>query len=102
MRLPATPFGPEEAAGSPVQVKPVIHASAPAVAGNGLCPPENPGEIIAPSPLPQALDVALMPFQRAGVAFAVRRNGRVLIGDEMGLGKTIQARHGYKKHNSLG
>ena len=32
-----------------------------------------------------------MPFQRAGVAFAIRRGGRVLIGDDMGLGKTIQA-----------
>ena len=41
--------------------------------------------------LPPALDKALMPFQRAGVAFAVRRGGRVLIGDDMGLGKTIQA-----------
>lgn len=31
------------------------------------------------------------PFQRAGVAFIERTNGRTLIGDEMGLGKTIQA-----------
>mmetsp|Transcript_457 Transcript_457/g.1105 ORF Transcript_457/g.1105 Transcript_457/m.1105 type:complete len:1145 (-) Transcript_457:220-3654(-) len=34
----------------------------------------------------------LMPFQRQGVAFAVKKcNGRALIGDEMGLGKTVQA-----------
>lgn len=32
----------------------------------------------------------LRPFQRAGVAYAVK-NERVLIGDEMGLGKTVQA-----------
>jgi SWI/SNF-related matrix-associated actin-dependent regulator 1 of chromatin subfamily A len=33
---------------------------------------------------------ALMPFQRAGIAYALKREG-ALIGDEMGLGKTIQA-----------
>ncbi|CDR97445.1 helicase conserved C-terminal domain containing protein, putative [Babesia bigemina] len=33
----------------------------------------------------------LRPFQREGVEFGIRRNGRVLIGDEMGLGKTLQA-----------
>src|SRR3954469_5540498 len=32
----------------------------------------------------------LMPFQKAGVAYAAT-NGSVLIGDEMGLGKTVQA-----------
>lgn len=41
--------------------------------------------------LPPGLDAALMPFQRAGVAFGVAQEGRVLIGDEMGLGKTVQA-----------
>ncbi|CAE8633637.1 unnamed protein product, partial [Polarella glacialis] len=44
-----------------------------------------------PPSLPPALAAALMPFQRAGVAFAVRRGGNALIGDDMGLGKTIQA-----------
>lgn len=39
-------------------------------------------------PCPQGL--AYLPYQRAGIAFAMRRNG-VLFGDEMGLGKTIQA-----------
>lgn len=34
---------------------------------------------------------ALMPFQRAGVHFALRREGRVLLADEMGVGKTVQA-----------
>ena len=35
------------------------------------------------------LDRALYPFQRAGVAYALRQR-RCIIGDEMGLGKTIQ------------
>lgn len=58
---------------------------------DGLRPTPNPGAIAAPSALPASLDRALLPFQRAGVAFAVRRGGRALIGDDMGLGKTIQA-----------
>uniref|UniRef100_A0A8C5KUI5 SWI/SNF-related matrix-associated actin-dependent regulator of chromatin subfamily A-like protein 1 n=1 Tax=Jaculus jaculus TaxID=51337 RepID=A0A8C5KUI5_JACJA len=33
----------------------------------------------------------LMPFQRAGVNFAVAKRGRLLLADDMGLGKTIQA-----------
>jgi SNF2-related domain len=33
----------------------------------------------------------LMAYQRLGVQFAVRRNGRAMIADEMGLGKTMQA-----------
>ena len=39
-------------------------------------------------PVPEGL--SLLPFQRAGVAYAVKR-ARVLIADEMGLGKTVQA-----------
>jgi len=35
------------------------------------------------------LDRPLYPFQRAGVAYALRQR-RVIIGDEMGLGKTLQ------------
>ncbi|XP_066266917.1 DNA annealing helicase and endonuclease ZRANB3-like [Branchiostoma lanceolatum] len=41
--------------------------------------------------LPSALREKLMPFQREGVKFALKKNGRCLIGDEMGLGKTLQA-----------
>lgn len=33
----------------------------------------------------------LFPFQKVGVAFIEKRNGRALIADQMGLGKTIQA-----------
>ena len=36
------------------------------------------------------LQTALLPFQRDGVLFGLRRGGRVLIGDEMGVGKTLQ------------
>lgn len=39
-------------------------------------------------PVPDGM--MLMPFQRAGVAYALAREGS-LIGDEMGLGKTVQA-----------
>jgi SNF2 family DNA or RNA helicase len=35
-------------------------------------------------------EVDLFPFQRAGVAYALRKK-RVIIGDDMGLGKTLQA-----------
>ena len=41
--------------------------------------------------LPPHLDRHLLPFQREGIEFAIRQNGRCLIGDDMGLGKTIQA-----------
>lgn len=39
-------------------------------------------------PIPEGL--ALLPYQKAGVAYALDRVG-TLIGDEMGLGKTVQA-----------
>lgn len=41
--------------------------------------------------MPHHLRQALMPFQRAGVQFALRREGRTLLADEMGVGKTVQA-----------
>ncbi|KAI9117591.1 hypothetical protein K1719_011757 [Acacia pycnantha] len=41
--------------------------------------------------LPRALLDALLPFQRDGLRFGLRRGGRCLIADEMGLGKTLQA-----------
>lgn len=34
---------------------------------------------------------ALMPFQREGVRYALKRRGRVLLADDMGLGKTVQS-----------
>jgi len=41
--------------------------------------------------LPSSLWNRLMGFQKEGVQFVVRHQGRAYIGDEMGLGKTIQA-----------
>ncbi|SCP04929.1 DNA helicase, putative [Plasmodium ovale] len=41
--------------------------------------------------LGEKLSVELRNFQREGVYFGLKKNGRVLIGDEMGLGKTLQA-----------
>ncbi|XP_071080928.1 DNA annealing helicase and endonuclease ZRANB3-like [Haliotis cracherodii] len=43
------------------------------------------------SRLPGRLVERLMPFQKDGVKFAVKKHGRCLIADEMGLGKTLQA-----------
>jgi SWI/SNF-related matrix-associated actin-dependent regulator 1 of chromatin subfamily A len=40
--------------------------------------------------VPTPPGLSLLPYQRAGVAYALRRRD-TLIGDEMGLGKTIQA-----------
>eukprot|EP00930_Biecheleria_cincta_P023313 TRINITY_DN16867_c0_g2_i2.p1 TRINITY_DN16867_c0_g2~~TRINITY_DN16867_c0_g2_i2.p1 ORF type:complete len:926 (-),score=144.06 TRINITY_DN16867_c0_g2_i2:153-2930(-) len=59
---------------------------------NGLQPAPHPEPIktASSSSLPKKLEASLLPYQRAGVAFAVQRSGRVLIGDDMGLGKTIQ------------
>ena len=41
--------------------------------------------------IPPAMEAKLMPFQRDGIKFILRRGGRALLGDEMGLGKTVQA-----------
>ena len=41
--------------------------------------------------LSEKMSDTLLPFQKEGVKFVVRRNGRALIGDEMGCGKTLQA-----------
>lgn len=40
--------------------------------------------------MPRSLLDSLLPFQREGVSFALKRKGRVLIADDMGLGKTLQ------------
>ncbi|XP_077009778.1 DNA annealing helicase and endonuclease ZRANB3 isoform X3 [Tamandua tetradactyla] len=41
--------------------------------------------------LPDKLRARLLPFQKDGISFALRRDGRCMVADEMGLGKTIQA-----------
>jgi SWI/SNF-related matrix-associated actin-dependent regulator 1 of chromatin subfamily A len=41
--------------------------------------------------LPHHFIENLFPFQREGIKFAIRRNGRCIIADDMGLGKTVQA-----------
>ncbi|XP_012505958.1 PREDICTED: DNA annealing helicase and endonuclease ZRANB3 [Propithecus coquereli] len=41
--------------------------------------------------LPEKLRAKLLPFQKDGITFALRRDGRCMVADEMGLGKTIQA-----------
>ncbi|XP_049629576.1 DNA annealing helicase and endonuclease ZRANB3 isoform X2 [Suncus etruscus] len=41
--------------------------------------------------LPDKLRAKLLPFQKDGIIFALKRNGRCMVADEMGLGKTIQA-----------
>ncbi|KAF0980273.1 hypothetical protein FDP41_013487 [Naegleria fowleri] len=40
--------------------------------------------------IPQKLQDSLLPFQKTGVEFGIKRQGRIMIADEMGLGKTIQ------------
>ncbi len=47
-------------------------------------------QVDSAAPRLQALTATLLPYQRAGVAYAAARPG-VLIGDEMGLGKTLEA-----------
>ncbi|KAM5271127.1 DNA annealing helicase and endonuclease ZRANB3 isoform 1-T1 [Hipposideros larvatus] len=41
--------------------------------------------------LPDKLRAKLLPFQKDGITFALRRDGRCMVADEMGLGKTLQA-----------
>mmetsp|Transcript_18830 Transcript_18830/g.61423 ORF Transcript_18830/g.61423 Transcript_18830/m.61423 type:complete len:843 (+) Transcript_18830:58-2586(+) len=43
------------------------------------------------SDIPRSIWNALAPFQKYGVSWIVRNNGRALLADEPGLGKTIQA-----------
>nr|CDS26908.1 SWI:SNF matrix associated [Hymenolepis microstoma] len=41
--------------------------------------------------IPQTLNDSLLGFQREGVKFALKHDGRVLLADDMGLGKTLQS-----------
>ena len=56
-----------------------------------LAGPPPPVEALVRAGVPAPLAAALLPFQRAGVAYALARGGRALIGDEVGVGKTVQA-----------
>lgn len=43
--------------------------------------------------IPSTTFTRLFPFQREGVRFGVKHEGRALLADEMGLGKTMQVQH---------
>ena len=43
------------------------------------------------SSMPPIIMEKLKPFQREGIEFGIRHDGKCLIADEMGLGKTLQA-----------
>ncbi|CAE7460108.1 ZRANB3 [Symbiodinium sp. CCMP2592] len=49
----------------------------------------------APTPEPtffrEPVAEELLPYQRTGIEFGIRRQGRLLLADDMGLGKTVQA-----------
>lgn len=42
------------------------------------------------SQVPESIRKHLAPFQKQGVEFVLKKEGRAMIADEMGLGKTIQ------------
>lgn len=52
---------------------------------------ENNKDALDWNRIPSRILSHLLPYQRDGIAFGVKRHGRILLADEMGLGKTIQA-----------
>ncbi|KAI6174901.1 putative SMARCAL1-like protein [Aphelenchoides bicaudatus] len=57
-------------------------------------PTQTPEEIeaqLSKSEIDPCLLKKLFPYQKAGVAYGLQRNGKVMIADEMGLGKSLQA-----------
>ena len=52
--------------------------------------PEEEVQLLIKQNIPESVFSRLYPFQREGVCFGVRHQGRVLLADEMGLGKTVQ------------
>eukprot|EP00392_Amoebophrya_sp_AT5.2_P014644 g14805.t1 len=71
----------------------VVAAGAAAAASSPAAMKHSDGQISekAAKELSAKLPAAVLPYQREGFEFAIRRHGRVLFGDEMGLGKSLQA-----------
>ncbi|CAN0433075.1 unnamed protein product, partial [Ectocarpus sp. 13 AM-2016] len=46
--------------------------------------------LLSPPQVPECIRKHLAPFQKQGVEFVLKKEGRAMIADEMGLGKTIQ------------
>ncbi len=64
--------------------------------------PDKTVESVIAHNIPNAIFTRLFPFQREGVRFGVKHEGRALLADEMGLGKTMQVQHEgpLQAHNS--
>lgn len=67
-------------------------ASALRIAAPMVLAAEHVESVIAHN-IPDAVFTRLFPFQREGVRFGVKHEGRALLADEMGLGKTMQVQH---------
>ncbi len=67
-------------------------ASALRIAAPKVLAAEHVESVIAHN-IPDAVFTRLFPFQREGVRFGVKHEGRALLADEMGLGKTMQVQH---------
>ena len=60
---------------------------------------KRPHLLLKRKPFPEHLDGILMGYQKEGVRFMERRNGRCLLADDMGLGKTLQVLTFAMMHN---
>ncbi|VDO11217.1 unnamed protein product [Rodentolepis nana] len=54
-------------------------------------PAEMEADVDLSDSIPRSLNDSLLGFQREGVKFALKHDGRVLLADDMGLGKTLQS-----------
>lgn len=88
-----------------VRVIPLGQEAGSSAAATGLNEPALAAALKCPAPevvsdaevdalilqsIPESIFSRLYPFQREGVRFGVKHQGRVLLADEMGLGKTVQ------------